>query len=160
MIMSKLDVTTPSDREIKVTRTFNAPAAQVFDCHTRAEYVKRWLLGPPGWSMPVCEIDLKVGGRYRYLWREEASGTQFGVQGEYREISAPNHIVHTENMDGIEGEMLATLDLTENEGRTTLVMTMLFPSKESRDQALQSGMTEGMSGSYDRLEGVMGEKVE
>jgi len=154
-----VDVTTPSDREIAVTRSFDAPAQLIFDCHTRPEYVQRWLLGPPDWSMPVCEIDLRAGGRYRYVWRNDAGEGEFGVQGEYREISAPGRLVHTETMDGTEGEALCTLTLVDQDGRTTLTTNMLFPSREIRDQALESGMTDGMSTSYDRLEDVLGEKV-
>jgi uncharacterized protein YndB with AHSA1/START domain len=153
-----VNVTTPSDREIKVIRTFDAPARLVFDFHTRAEHVQRWLLGPPGWSMPICEIDLRPGGRYRYLWRSDDRGREFGVRGEFREIEAPRRLVHTENMDGMEGEVLCTLTFVENAGRTTSSMTMLFASKEARDRALQSGMTDGMSASYDRLEAVMNAK--
>ncbi|SDR55221.1 Uncharacterized conserved protein YndB, AHSA1/START domain [Rhizobiales bacterium GAS113] len=154
-----VDVTTPSEREIKVTRVFDAPARLVFDFHTKAEHVQKWLLGPPVWSMPVCEIDLRVGGRYHYVWRNAGNGAEFGARGEYREIAAPTRIVHSESMDGAEGEALCTLTFVESGGRTTLSTTMLFSSKEARDQALQSGMTDGMSMSYDRLEAVMNEKV-
>jgi len=154
-----VDVTTPSDLEIRVTRTFDAPAQLIFDFHTKPEHVQRWLLGPPGWSMPVCDIDLRVGGRYRYVWRSDENGREFGVQGEYREIAAPEHIVHIETMDGMECETLCTLTLAESGARTTLIMTMLFPTKEARDNALESGMTDGMSVSYERLESVLNEKT-
>ena len=132
-------VTTPSDREICVTRTFDAPAQLIFDYHTKAEHVQKWLLGPPGWSMPVCEIDLRVGGRYRYVWRSDENGTEFGVRGEYREIAAPERIVHTETMDGMDGEVLCTQTLVESGARTTMSLTMVFASKEARDGALESG---------------------
>ncbi|MBV9056677.1 MAG: SRPBCC family protein [Candidatus Eremiobacteraeota bacterium] len=145
-------VTTPSEREICVTRTFAAPAQVVFDFHTKPEHLKKWLLGPPGWSMPVCEIDLRAGGRYRYLWRSDENDREFGVQGQFREVSAPTRIVHTESMDGRPGEALCTLELSESANRTELVLTMEFPSKAERDAALESGMTDGMSLSYDRLE--------
>ena len=102
---SALIVTTPSEREIRVTRTFAAPPDLVFDCHTKPEYVKKWLLGPPGWSMPVCEIDLRAGGRYRYVWRSD-DGKNPGVHGEFRQIAAPERIVNAERMDGIPGEAL------------------------------------------------------
>jgi uncharacterized protein YndB with AHSA1/START domain len=155
---SPLDVTTPSEREIRVTRTFDAPVQLVFDCHTKPELVKRWLLGPPGWSMPICEIDFQVGGRYRYVWRSENGGNEFGVQGEFREIAAPHRLVHTESMDGTPGEALCTLTFTESAGRTAFAMTMLFDSREARDGALESGMTEGMSISYDRMQELIDEK--
>jgi uncharacterized protein YndB with AHSA1/START domain len=150
-----VDVTMPSDREIKVTRTFDAPARLVFDFHTKAEHVQRWLLGPPGWSMPVCEIDLRPGGRYRYVWRNDETGVEFGVRGEYREITAPTRLVHSETMDGREGEVSCTQTFVETAGRTTFTIIMRFPSKEVRDEALQSGMTDGMSVSYDRLDAFM-----
>ena len=157
-MQASVDVTTPSEREIKVTRVFSAPAKLVFDCHTKPEYVQRWLLGPPGWSMPICEIDLKVGGSYRYVWRNDDNGTEFGTRGKFLEIAAPKRIVHTESMDGMAGEALCTLMLVESGGRTTLSITMMFPSKEARDQALQTGMTDGMAMSYDRLQAFMNEK--
>ena len=151
-----VDVATPTEREIRVTRAFDAPAQLVFDYHTKPEHVQKWLLGPPGWSMPVCTIDLKVGGRYEYVWRSDDDGTQFGVQGEYREVVRPTRIVHTKVMDGCPGEALCTLTLEQSaDGRTILTTLMLFSSKEARDRALQSGMTDGMSASYDRLEDTM-----
>lgn len=152
-------VTTPSDREIVVTRAFDAPASLLFACHTKPELVRRWMLGPDGWSMPVCDIDLRVGGEYRHVWRSDDDGSEFGFRGQYREIDAPVRLVHTERWDGTEpGEAtdaLCTLTLAESDGRTTLTYVMRFPSPELRDQALRSGMTDGMATSYDRLEGVV-----
>src|SRR5207249_2286098 len=95
--MGTLKVTTPSDREIVMTRVFDAPRKLVFDAHTKPDLVKRWLLGPPGWSMPVCEIDLRVGGKYRYVWRQDNDGTQMGMGGVYREIVAPEQTVNNEH---------------------------------------------------------------
>lgn len=157
----RVHVATPGDREIRVTREFDAPRDLIFACHTEADLVRRWMLGPPGWSMPVCEIDFRVGGRYRYVWRSDADGSEFGFCGEYREIASPERVVHTEWMDGAEeaGEALCTLVLTEVDGCTTLTQSMRFPTPEARDQALQSGMTDGMGASYDRLERVMEEQA-
>src|ERR1700740_2690854 len=93
-----LTLTTPTEREIAMTRVFDAPRRLVFDAMTRPELVKRWLLGPPGWSMPVCEIDLRVGGTYRYVWRG-ADGTEMGMRGVYREIAPPERLVATESFD-------------------------------------------------------------
>ena len=156
---ASVEVTTPSAREIKVARVFEAPAKLVFDFHTKAEHVQKWMLGPDGWSMPICEIDLRVGGAYRYVWRSEENGAEFGFRGEYREIAAPTRLVHTERMEGAEGEALCTLAFVEKDGRTTLTTIMRFPSQEIRDQALQTGMTDGMAISYDRLAALMNETV-
>ena len=158
-----VDVTTPNDREIRVSREFDAPRDLLFDCHTVPDLVRRWLLGPPGWSMPVCEIDLRVGGRYRYVWRNNADGSEFGFVGEYREIVAPERVVHTERLDGGEGgaaaEALCTLTLTERGGRTVLTQAMRFVTTEARDQALATGMTDGMAASYDRLQTLTQERA-
>lgn len=151
-----LKVTTPSDREILITRAFDAPRSLVFDCLSKPELVTRWLLGPPGWTMPVCEIDFRVGGRFRYVWRR-ANGNEMGMGGVYREIVRPERIVHTElfDEDWTGGETVGTSIFTEQGARTTLTMTILYSSKEARDGALRTGMTEGMTVSYDRLEALM-----
>ncbi|HVR47227.1 MAG TPA: SRPBCC family protein [Candidatus Binatia bacterium] len=158
LMPSHLEVTTPSEREIRVARTFDAPAELVFECHTKPEYLKKWLLGPPGWSMPTCDVDLTVGGRYRYVWRNDAGAGEFGVQGEFREIDRPQRIVHTESMDGIPGEALCTTTFEESGSNTRFTLTMLFESQEARDVALESGMTEGMSMSYDRMQDLIGKE--
>src|SRR6266508_1205650 len=115
-------VTTPTDREIMMTRFFDAPRRLVFDAFTKPDLVKQWLLGPDGWSMPVCEIDLRVGGKYRYVWRRDKDGTEMGMGGVYREIVAPERIVNTERFDQAwyPGEALGTLVLVEQGGKTTL----------------------------------------
>ena len=149
-----LKVTTPSDREIVMTRVFNAPRRLVFEAYTKPEFLKRWLLGPPGWEMVVCQVATKPGDRYRYEWRN-AKGTQFGTGGVCREFVPPERMVHTEAMDGCPGESLTTLVLTEQDGKTTLTLTLLFESKELRDTALKSGMERGVAASFDRLETML-----
>jgi len=151
--MGQLKLTTPSDREIAMTRVFEAPRRLVFDAHTKPDLVKRWLLGPPGWSMPVCEIDLRVGGKYRYVWRRDTDGTQMGMGGVYREVVAPERIVNTERFDEAwyAGEALNTLVLVEKGGWTTLTQTMRYESREARDAVLKSDMESGVAASYDRL---------
>jgi uncharacterized protein YndB with AHSA1/START domain len=157
MLTNKLTVTTPSDREIAMTREFNAPRRLVFDAWTKPELVKRWLLGPDGWSMPVCEIDLRVGGKYRYVWRRDGSDEEMGMGGVYREIDAPGRLVATEKFDQpwYPGESLNTFTLTEQDGKTTLVVTMLVDSRETRDGILKSGMEQGVERSYERLEEML-----
>lgn len=113
-------VTTPGDLEIVTVRDFAAPPEMLFDALTKPELVQRWLLGPEGWIMPVCEIDLKVGGAWRYVWRNEENGSEFGMHGEYREIARPQRIVHTENFG--ECESLVTSSITKSGDTTTLTM--------------------------------------
>jgi uncharacterized protein YndB with AHSA1/START domain len=148
-----LKLTTRGDREIVITRAFDAPRKLVFDAFTKPGLVKQWLLGPDGWSMPVCEIDLKVGGKYRYVWRRDKDGTEMGMGGVYREIVAPERIVATEKFDQswYPGEALGTFVLIEQAGKTTLTQTVLYESREARDGVLKSGMEKGVVASYDRL---------
>ena len=151
------NVTLPSDCELEVSRTFNAPRSMIFDALTKPELVKRWLLGPEGWTMPVCEIYLRVGGAYRYLWRFESSGKKMGMGGEFREIVRPARIVATEEFDEswYPGEALDTTVLVERNGMTTLTITVLYQSQEARDIASRSGMERGMAAGYDRLEQLL-----
>jgi uncharacterized protein YndB with AHSA1/START domain len=153
-----IEVTTPSAREIRVARSFDAPPDLVFSCHTEPELVRRWLLGPPGWTMPVCEIDLRVGGNYHYLWRKDDGSQEFGVQGQFSEIVAPTRVVTVETMDGVPGTAQCTTTFEPSGSGTLFTITMLFDSEELRDGALESGMTRGMSMSYDRLDEVVREE--
>jgi len=155
-----LKLTTRGDREIVITRVFDAPRKLVFDAFTKPELVKQWLLGPDGWSMPVCEIDLKVGGKYRYVWRRDKEGTEMGMGGVYREIVAPERVVATEKFDQswYPGEAVDTFVLVEQGGKTTLTQTILYESREARDGVLKSGMEKGVVASYDRLAKLL-EKV-
>lgn len=150
-----LQVTTPTDREIVVTRGFNAPRELVFDAHTKPELVRRWMLGPDGWSFIVCEIDLRVGGKYRFVWRN-VDGSQMGMGGTYQEIARPERLVSSElfDEDWTGGETLNTMLLTERGGRTTVTTTLLYSSKDARDGALQSGMDQGMEAGYARLDAI------
>jgi uncharacterized protein YndB with AHSA1/START domain len=151
-----LKVTTPTDREIAMTRAFDSPRRLVYEALTKPELVQRWLLGPPGWTMPFCEIDLKVGGRFRYVWRK-SDGQEMGMGGVYREISPPDRLVHTElfDEDWTGGETLVTTVLTEKAGKTTLTTTVLYASREIRDAILKSPMEQGVAASYDRLEALL-----
>ncbi len=148
-----LSVTTPSDREIAITRAFNAPRRLVFDAWTRPELISRWLLGPPGWTMPICEVDLRVGGAFRFVWRN-ADGREMGMGGVYREIVPPERLVNTEVFDEAwdPGEALDTLVLIEENGMTTSILTMLLDSREIRDAVLKSGMESGLEAGYQRLD--------
>ena len=148
-------MSTPSDREIQVTRVFDAPRALVFEAFTKPELVKRWLLGPPGWTMPICEIDLKVGGVYRYLWHNDSDGREMGLSGVFREIVSPKLLVATENPTWHASEALDTTTFVEEGSATRMTITVLYESTEVRDIALKSGMDRGMAMSYDRVEELL-----
>ena len=156
-----LKVTAQGDREIVMTRVFNAPRALVFKALAEPDLVTRWLLGPPGWSMPVCEIDLWVGGKYRYVWQRDKDGTRMGMGGVYREIVIPERIVATEEFDEswYPGEAIGTVELIEEAGKTRLFQTMMYASKEARDGVLKSPMEEGIGASYDRLEELVRSQI-
>jgi uncharacterized protein YndB with AHSA1/START domain len=147
-----LTLTTRGDREIVMTRVFDAPRTLVFDAWTKPELLKRWLHGPEGWSLPVCEIDLRVGGSFRYLWRH-SDGDEMGMRGVYREIVAPERIVATEKFDEpwYPGEAVGTIVFEERDGQTTLTQTLLYESRAARDGVLKSPMEGGVAQSYDRL---------
>ena len=142
--------TTSSDREIAMTRVFEAPRSLVWDAHTKPEHVTQWMLGPEGWTMPVCEIDLRPGGEWHFIWRR-SDGSELDMCGEYREVVPPERLVSTESWGEDWPETLNTLLLTEEDGKTTLTSTMLYPSKETRDAALETGMKDGATVSFDRL---------
>jgi uncharacterized protein YndB with AHSA1/START domain len=152
----RLKLVTRGDREIVMTRVFNAPRALVFDAHTKPELVRRWLLGPPGWTMPVCEIDLRVGGKYRYVWRGP-DGAEMGMGGVHREIVVPERIVCTQlfDQDWTGGEALGTVVLAESGGKTTLTNVVRYSTPEARDGALKTPMEQGVAASYDSLESLL-----
>lgn len=151
-------VSTPSDNEIRVTRDFDAPPATVFDAFTRPELVRRWLLGPPGWSMPQCDIDLRVGGDYRYVWRSDTDGAEMGVRGRFRQIVTHALIVATEQFDDAwyPGVALNTTTFTAFNNHTRVTITLLYESQAARDTARRSGMEGGMAASFNRLESLFG----
>jgi len=152
-----LTITPSGDRDLVMTRVFNAPRKLVFDAHTKPELVRQWLLGPPGWSMPVCEMDVRVGGKYRWVWKKDTDGSSMGMGGVYREVKTPERLVSTEKFDEAwyPGESLNTLVLVEQGGRTTLTQTMRYESREARAAVIKSGMEKGVAASYDRLEDVL-----
>jgi len=152
-----VEVTTPSDLEVRVVRRFKAPSERVFAAYTQPALLRRWLLGPPGWSMPECDVDLREGGAYRYLWRKDDGAAEFGSQGVYLEISAPHRIVQTQRMFGAPAgpmaeEVRCTVEFRDEADGSVMTTTILCPSKENRDAALATGMARGMEQSYGRLE--------
>ncbi len=157
MSKNKLEITTASDFEIKITRSFDAPRARVWEALTKPELLQQWLLGPDGWTMPVCEFDLRPGGSYRYVWRSDKDGSEMGMGGVFREVTPPEQIVATEKFDHAwyPGDALVANVFTEEEGKTTLTCTVRYDGKETRDSVLASGMAEGVAVSYDRLDGLL-----
>jgi uncharacterized protein YndB with AHSA1/START domain len=133
---------------------FDAPRKLVWEAMSKPDLLKRWLPGPPSWSMVGCEVDLRVGGTYRFVWRGPV-GTEMAMRGVYRQLVAPERVVRTESFvfggEALPGESLVTLIISEQGDRTTLTLTVLFPSKEARDAAIASGMERGLAEGYDRL---------
>jgi len=152
-LQDSFTISTPSDREIRITRDFHAPRNLVFDAFTKPELVRRWLLGPPGWTMPVCEIDLRPGGAYRYVWSKPGE-MEMGMGGVFQEVVTPERLVATERFDQswYGGEALDTTSFEETGDNTRMTITVLYESKEARDTARRSGMEHGMAASYTRLE--------
>ncbi|HEV7596456.1 MAG TPA: SRPBCC family protein [Gemmatimonadaceae bacterium] len=152
----KLQVTTPSDREIAMTRVFDAPRSLVFDAFTKPELIKRWLGVRGGWTFAVCEVDLKVGGAYRYVWRGP-KGQEMGMGGVFREVVRPERVVCTEKFDEswYEGEAVDTMTFVERNGKTTATTTVLYASKSARDGVLKSPMDQGVAEGYDKLDEVL-----
>jgi uncharacterized protein YndB with AHSA1/START domain len=147
-----LQITTPTEREIVMSRIFDAPRNLVFEAWTKPELLKRWLGVRGGWSMVVCEVDLRVGGAYRFVWRGP-DGAEMGMGGVYREIAPPERLVATESFDDpwYPGEALDTTVLVEEGGKTTVTTTVVYESEEIRDAVLESGMARGVAESYDML---------
>ena len=149
--MDKAQVTLPSDREVRVTRSFKAARSLVYKAYTEPALIQRWLLGSPGWSMPVCEMDIRVGGNYRWRWRNDNDGSEFGFTGRFREVVPLSRLVHTQIYDPgkvsdvpPDNEAIVSVTFSEDQGITTVTTLIDFGSKEARDGAVGSGMTDGM----------------
>ena len=165
-ITQPAEVSLPSDTEVRVTRDFKAPRRLVWQAHVDPKLFQRWIGGYPGWSMPVCEMDVRTGGKYRWRWRTDDGGQEFGFFGEYVEVEAPVRMIATEYYDP--GTMGGAMDANsptinhtsfiENNGVTTLVTLLKYVSKEARDAAISTGMTDGMEVSYARLEKLVAEQ--
>lgn len=150
----KLKIAAAGDRDLVMTREFKAPRALVYDAWTKPELIKRWLAGPEGWTMSVCEIDLKLGGSYRYEWFKEKTGERMGMGGVYREIIPNEKLVATEQFDmaWYPGEAIVTTTLEEKGGITTVETTVTYDSKDARETVLRSPMETGVEASYLRLD--------
>jgi uncharacterized protein YndB with AHSA1/START domain len=161
MRIEKAQVSLPTDSQVKVMRSFNAPRALVYRAHTEPKLLQRWSLGPPGWTMPVCEMDVRKGGKYRWRWRSDEDGKEFGFHGVFEEVKPEERLRHTEFFDpgDVGGDMgegaMITLDLVEDDGITTITCLMDFGTKQARDAAVSTGMTDGMEMSYAQLDRLL-----
>jgi len=139
---------TPSDRELVIIRKFDAPRSLVWSVFTDPKHVPNWQIGPEGFTMPVCEIDLRPGGSWRYVWRNR-HGREFEAGGTYREVDPPNRYVFATKVNG--EEQTNTTTFAEENGRTTVTVSMLFATKASRDQGLPYAKV-GTESNYVRLD--------
>jgi uncharacterized protein YndB with AHSA1/START domain len=154
MSTSTTTLTMVSDEEIAISRAFDAPRQLVFEAHTNPEHVSQWLLGPEGWTMPVCEIDLRPGGSWHFVW-QHADGRRLDMSGVYREIVSPERIINTERWGPEWPETINTMLFTERDGETAVTQIIRYPSKEARDAALATGMMSGVERSYDLLDALL-----
>ncbi len=156
------DVTLPDDRSVLVTRSFNASSDRVYAAYTEPALLQRWLLGPPGWTMPVCEMDLRVGGTYRWKWRSDEGGQEFGFTGTFLAVEPGALLRHTEAFDpGDTGEHMGdghsevTVTFSQHGEVTTVNTLIAYASPEDREAAMSTGMTDGMEMSYQKLDDLL-----
>ena len=164
------EVSLPSDTEVRVTRDFKAPRTLVWQAHTDPKLLKRGMSGMPGWSMPICEMDVRPGGRYRWRWRSDENGAEFGFFGEFKEVDAPAKLTQEEyfdlgvGADDVIGDMpvnnpsVNRSTFTEKNSVTTLIVLIDYGSKAARDAAISTGMTDGMEISFTSLDALLAEQ--
>lgn len=162
----KAEVSLPSDTEVCVSRSFHAPRKLVWQAHTDPKLLTVWMHGLPGWSLPVCEMDVRPGGKYRWRWRSDEGGMEMGFFGTFIEVEEPAKLSYDQYFDP--GNFDSAMPLgkptvirsfyTEKNGVTTLVTVMDFGTKEGRDAAVSTGMTDGMEMSYERLDLLFAEQ--
>lgn len=162
--MKPAEVSLPSDTEVLVKRSFDAPVKLVWRAYMEPDLMRRWCSGPPGWSMPICEMDMRVGGHYRWCWRSDENGQEFGFTGEILEVIPRGRIVHTQIYDpgdlgySMGGELsIVTVTFQEADGITNVATSIKYASKADRDEAFSTGMTDGMEMSYKLLDDVLAE---
>lgn len=153
----KLQIEKQGDREIVITRAFRAPKEKVFAAYTTPALLQQWLGVWGDWTMPVCEVDLRVGGAYRWEWFKAKTGYRMGVSGIYKEVAPPDQLVCTELFDDAwyPGESLVTVAFIEADGITTLRMTMRYETAEARDGVFDSPMASGVERSFEALEALL-----
>ena len=149
--MKSLELTTPTPTSTRIVRTFDAPVALVWRAHTEPGLVERWATGPPDHSLIACEIDFRVGGKARYVWKNPQF--EMGMTAEFLEIVEHERIVHTEDYDGWpEGRSTVTTNFVESRGRTTVTLDIQYLTQEARDAAMQPGFAEGYEASFKQLD--------
>lgn len=160
--MKPAEASLPSETEVLVKRSFDAPVRLVWRAYMEPGLMRRWCGGPPGWTMTVCEMDMRVGGKYRWRWRSEENGQEFGFTGDVLEVSVHAKIVHTQAFDAgnlgvsMGGEpSVITVTFRETNGITHVTTTIRYASKADRDEALATGMTDGMEVSYQQLDALL-----
>ena len=153
-----MTVETVGETDVVVTRRFNAPRSLVWRAYTEPALVRRWMLGMPGWSMPVCDIDLRVGGGYHYRWRNDENGTEFGFIAVFHAIEPEHRIVNTERPEDVDMPEAEIEVLFEPLGdMTEMKMVIRYADAVSRKAALDTGMTDGMGTSFDLMDDVLAE---
>ena len=162
--MKPAEASLPSETEVLVERSFDAPATLVWRAYMEPDLLRRWCTGPPNWSMPVCDMDMRVGGEYQWRWRNDEDGTEFGFTGEVLEVVPNAKIVHTQAFDpgnmgiAMGGEpSIITVTFDEIDEVTTVSTTIKYASQADRDEALSTGMTDGMEMNYKKLDAVLTE---
>lgn len=160
--MKPAEVSTPSEQEVLIKRSFDAAVDLVWQAYTEPDLMRRWLTAMPGWSMPVCEMTTDVGGKYRWRWRDDENNVEFGFTGEMLEVALHSKIVHTQIYDpgdlgGTMGDDASVITVTfdEKDGITNVATLIKFASKADRDAAISTGMTDGMEMSYKQLDEVL-----
>ena len=158
-----LQVSTPTDTTIVLTRTFNAPRRLVWEAMTDPVKMRRWMLPPPGWTMTVCECEARVGGALRLAWKSEDGDPVMTLQGVFTEVVTHERMVHTETMalgsGQTIGSLLETHEFAEKDGVTTMRITQAYDSKEARDGAIASGMDQGMETGFKQLDALVAQSA-
>ena len=158
-----LQVSTPTDTTIVLTRTFNAPRRLVWEAMTVPVRMRRWMLAPPGWTLAVCECEARVGGKLRLAWKSEDADPVMTLRGEFTEVIPHERMVHTETMEMGSGEQIGSLlethEFAEKNGVTTMRITQAYDSKDARDGAIASGMESGMEAGYQQMDAMFAQSA-
>jgi uncharacterized protein YndB with AHSA1/START domain len=153
-----LQISTPTDTTIVLTRTFNAPRRLVWEAMTVPVKMRRWMLAPPGWTLTVCECEVRVGGALRLAWKSEDADPIMTLQGVFTDVVPHERMVHTETMALGSGELIGSLlethEFAEKNGVTTMRITQAYDSKDARDGAVASGMEHGMEAGYKQMDAM------